>query len=75
MSYSSLEGERLFFTDPTDPRIRRDATELRRVIAELTEPELLALIVFCALGLAATLALCSFAPSLAEGVASFQNYP
>ncbi len=75
MSYLSPEGERLFFADPTDPRIRRDATELERVIAELTGPELLALIMFCALGLAATLALCSFAPSFADGVASFQNYP
>jgi hypothetical protein len=58
MNYSPFESERLFLADPSDPRIRRDATELDRVVAALTGPELLAFVTLCVLGLMAIAALC-----------------
>jgi hypothetical protein len=58
MYHSSLEEERLYLADPTDPRIRRNASELDRIIAALTGPELLAFAVLCAIGLTAIIALC-----------------
>jgi hypothetical protein len=66
MNYSPFENGRLFLADPTDPRIRRDATELDRVLAALTGPELLALAMLCALGLTAIVALCFLVPGFGE---------
>jgi hypothetical protein len=74
MTYSSLGSERLFLADPTDSRICRDPTELDRIIAALTAPELLVVAVFCALGLAVTVALCFLIPSFGEFAASVQTY-
>jgi hypothetical protein len=75
MRYSAFEGERLILADPTDPRICRHATEFDRIIAALTDSELFAVAMFCALGLVATAALCLMVPAFAEVVASVQAHP
>jgi hypothetical protein len=69
MNYSPHENERLFLADPSDPRIRRDATALDRVMAALTGPELVALAMLCALGLIAILALCFLVHGFGESAA------
>lgn len=69
MNYSPFENERLFLADPSDPRIRRDATVLDRVVAALTGPELLALAILCALGLIAIVALCLLVHGFGESSA------
>jgi hypothetical protein len=73
MNYSSFGSERLFLADPTDPRICRDRMELDRIIAALTKPELLALAMFCALGLVVTVALSILVPSFVAVAASLQT--
>ena len=73
MKYSSLQGERLVLTDPTDLRLRRKTTVRDRVVAVLTDPELIALILFCALGLALTIGLCALVPGFAKIAASLQT--
>ncbi|HZC54887.1 MAG TPA: hypothetical protein VE396_02410 [Xanthobacteraceae bacterium] len=44
-----------------------------RIIAALTKPELLALAMFCALGLVVTVALCILVPSFVAVAASLQT--
>jgi hypothetical protein len=67
MYHSFLEEERLYLADPTDPRIRRNASELDRIIAALTGPELLAFAMLCAIGLTAVVALCFLVPGCTDG--------
>jgi hypothetical protein len=66
MYHSSLEEERLYLADPTDPRIRHNASEFERIIAALTGPELLAFAMLCAIGLTAVVALCFLVPGCAD---------
>jgi len=70
MKYSSFPGERLVLTDPMDPRLRRKATTWDHIVAALTDPELIALALFCALGLAVTIGLCVLIPVFGEFAAS-----
>jgi uncharacterized RDD family membrane protein YckC len=72
MKYSSFQAERLILLDPTDPRLRLKATTWDRIVARLTEPELIALAVFCALGLAVTVGLFFLIPGFGELAASLQ---
>ena len=74
MKYSSFQGERLILLDPTDPRLRLKATTWDRIVARLTEPELIALAVFCALGLAVTVGLMFLFPNFGELAESLQAY-
>jgi hypothetical protein len=74
MKYSSFRGERLILINPTDPRLRRNITAWDHIVAALTEPELIALAVFCALGLAVTVGLFFLIPSFGELAASLQAF-
>jgi hypothetical protein len=74
MKYSSFPGERLVLADPTDHRLRRKATVWDHVVAALTDPEFIALILFCALGLAVTIGLCILIPGFGEIAASPQAF-
>jgi hypothetical protein len=62
MRYSSFPSERLVLTAPRDPRLRRKATAWDRIVVVLTDPELIALAMFCALGLAVTIGACVLIP-------------
>ena len=57
MKHSSFKGERLILADPMDPRLRRNVTAWDHIVAALTNSELIALAMFCALGLAVTVGL------------------
>ncbi len=72
ISPTSLRSERLILTDPKDARLPRQATRWDRIIATLGNPELLALVIFCALGLLATVALNLLVPDFGEIIASLQ---
>jgi hypothetical protein len=71
MNYSS-RSERLILANPMDPRLRRNVTEWDRIVAALTGPELVALAMFCALGLVATVALCFLVPNFGDLASSLQ---
>jgi len=70
MSPTSLHSERLILADPTDTRLSRPATAWDSIVAALTGPELIALAMFCALGLLATVALYLWVPNFGEITAS-----
>jgi len=70
MKYSTFSRERLILADPMDARLCRKATAWDHIVAALTDPELIALTVFCALGLAVTVGLCFLIPSFGEIVTS-----
>ncbi len=74
MKYSPFPGERLVLADPTDPRLRRNATAWDHIVATLTHPELIALVLFCALGLVVTVGLCLLFPNFGEIAASLQAF-
>jgi hypothetical protein len=72
MKYSSARSERLILADPLDSRLRRKATAWDRISAALNDPELIAIVLFCTLGLLATLGLYLLAPGLGALAASLQ---
>jgi hypothetical protein len=74
MSPTSLRTERLILADPLDARLRRDVTTADRIVAALTSPELVALAIFCALGLLVTVALHLAVPTFGELAASLQAF-
>lgn len=74
MSSTSLRSERLILANPTDPRIPRNVTSWDLALATLKAPELLALVIFCSLGLLATLVLTLLIPNYGEIVASLQPF-
>ena len=74
MSPTSLRSERLILANPTDPRIPRNVTSWDLALATLKAPELLALVIFCSLGLLATLVLTLLIPNYGEIVASLQPF-
>ena len=74
ISPTSLRSERLILANPTDPRIPRNVTSWDLALATLKAPELLALVIFCSLGLLATLVLTLLIPNYGEIVASLQPF-
>jgi hypothetical protein len=74
MSPTSLRSERLILANPTDPRIPRNVTSWDLALATLKAPELLALVIFCSLGLLATLVLTLLIPNYGEIVTSLQPF-
>jgi len=72
MSPTSLHSERLILTDPMDSRLRHNASASGRIVAVLTSPELIALVMFCAVGLLATVALNLAIPNFGEVAATLQ---
>jgi hypothetical protein len=74
MSPTSLRSERLILANPMDPRIPRNVTSWDRIVAALKTPELLAIVIFCSLGLLATVFLSLLFPKYGEIVASLQPF-
>jgi hypothetical protein len=72
MSPTSLQSERLILADPADIRLARRPTGWDSIVAAVTGPELVALLIFCALGLLATVALNLWVPNFGEVAASLQ---
>ena len=74
MKHSSFKGQRLIPADPMDPRLRRDAAAWNHIVAALTDSGLIALVMFCALGLVVTVGLYFLIPSFGELAASLQAF-
>jgi hypothetical protein len=74
MKHSSFEGERLILIDPTDPRLSRNPTAWDRIAAALTDPELVTLAIFCAIGLVMTVGLCLLFSGFGETAASLPAF-
>jgi hypothetical protein len=74
MKYSSFQRQRLILADPMDPRLRRSATIWDHVSAALNDSELVAIALFCTLGLLVTLGLCFFFPGFGVLAASLQAF-
>ncbi len=71
---SFLRSERLILADPMDPRLPRNVSSWDRFVATLTSPELLALIIFCVLGLLVMAALNLLVPNVGEITAPLQPF-
>jgi hypothetical protein len=74
MKYSSARRERLILADPMDSRLRRKATFLDHINAALNDSGLIAIALFCALGLLATLGLYVLFPDFGALAASLQAF-
>jgi len=74
MKHSTFQGERLILTDPRDSRLPRNKTARDHIVAALTNPELIAIVVFCALGLVVTIGLMFLMPNFGEIAESLQAY-
>jgi hypothetical protein len=74
MSPALLRSERLILADPMDRRLPRSVTSWDRLAATLRSPELIALVIFCALGLLATVAVNLLVPDFGEITASLQPF-
>jgi hypothetical protein len=74
MKHSTFQGERLILTDPRDPRLPRNMTARDHIVAALKNPELIAIVVFCALGLVVTVGLMLLMPNFGEIAESLQAY-
>lgn len=73
MSPTSLQSERLILANPRN-RVPRNLTSWHRNLASVKTPELLALAIFCSLGLLATAALNLLIPNFGEIVVSLQPF-
>jgi hypothetical protein len=72
---ASIRSERLILIDPTDPRIRQWATASDQFTAALMSPDLIAVLIFCSIGLLVTSTLLLAIPDFGEMSASFQQFP
>ncbi len=60
-------------TDPADARIVRNATTWDRIVATLLSSDLIAVVMFCVIGLLLTVALNHVFPNFGEVSASLQQ--
>ncbi len=67
---ASMRSERLILIDPTDPRIPQWATA-----SGLTSPDLIAVLIFCGIGLLITAIVLVAIPGFGEMSASFAQFP
>jgi hypothetical protein len=74
MRYLSSRSERLILADPLDPRRRKEPTIWDHISAALNDPELVAVALFCALGLLATFGLYVLFPGFGALAASLQAF-
>jgi hypothetical protein len=74
MNYPSFQRERLILADPMDPRLRRNVTIRDHVVAALNDSELVAIALFCTLGLVVTLGLYFLFPGFGALAASLQAF-
>lgn len=74
MKYSSSRRERLILADPLDSRLRRKATIWDHITAALNDSDLIAIALFCILGLLATLGLYVLFPDFRALAAALQAF-
>jgi hypothetical protein len=72
---ASIRSGRLILIDPTDPRIPQWATASDQIVASLANPDLIAVLIFCSIGLLVTSTLPFAIPDFGEMSASFQQFP
>jgi hypothetical protein len=74
MKPASFFSDRLYLADPADTRIPRYPTARDRIVAAFTNPELLAILIICSVGLLATAILSVVVPSFAESFTLLQQF-
>ena len=74
MKPAAFSSDCLYLADPTDRRIARNVTPANRVVATLSNPEFLALLAICGIGLLATTVVSAAVPSFVDLIASLQQF-
>jgi hypothetical protein len=74
MNYSYWRPERLVFTDAAERRAPRTTVAWDRVVSVLTSADLLALTIFCMIGLLVSLAVILTFPAFGETIEALQQY-
>ena len=74
MSQSSLRDERLVLVNPAHGPLLRKVTRWDRLVAIFTDPDLVAVVLFCALGALLTVALIHSLPGWVEVIATAQQF-
>ena len=72
MSHLFTRDERLILVDPANGRLLRKVTQWDRLVAIFTDPDLVAIVLFCALGTLLTVALIHALPGWVEVIATAQ---
>jgi hypothetical protein len=73
MSQSFMRDERLVLVNPTYGPLLRKVTRWDRLVAVFTDPDLIVVVLFCALGALLTVALFYFLPGWVEVIATAQQ--
>ena len=74
MSQSSMRDERLILVNPAPGPLLRKVTRWDRLVAVFTDPDLVAIVLFCALGTLLTVALIHSLPGWVEVIATAQQF-
>lgn len=74
MGPTSLQGARFILADPTDARISRNITTSHLIMAAVTSPELIALIIFCVVGLLLMVAVNLLVPNFGGTIGAIQTF-
>ena len=74
MSQSSMRDERLILINPAHSPLLRKVTRWDRLVATFTDPDLVAVILFCALGALLAVALIHALPGWVEVIATAQQF-
>ncbi len=74
MSQSSMRDERLVLVNPAHGPLLRRVTRWDRLVAIFTDPDLVAVVLFCALGALLTVALIHSLPGWVEVIATAQQF-
>jgi hypothetical protein len=74
MSQSSMRDERLILVNPAPGPLLRKVTRWDRLVAIFTDPDLVAIVLFCALGTLLMVALIHSLPGWVEVIATAQQF-
>ena len=74
MSQSFTRDERLILVNPAHGPLLRKVTLWDRLVATFTDPDLVAVVLFCALGALLTIALIRSLPGWVEAIATAQQF-
>jgi hypothetical protein len=74
MSQLFTRDERLILVDPAHRPLLRKVTQWDRLVAIFTDPDLVAVALFCALGALLTVALIHLLPGWVEVIAAAQQF-
>ena len=72
---ASMRPERLIMLDPTDPRIPQWATASDQITAALANRDMIAVLIFCGIGLLITGIVLVAVPGFGEMSACFAQFP